>query len=156
MPPSTGLSSQSPTPAREPQFQVAQRFVTMSENGESRTRLNLHPPELGRIQIEISLQNNKLSATLVAETQLVKELMETHLGQLRQHLAQHNLQLDNFQVTVSADASSYKESNRELFGNGKHSRQSEVVEPAADVEPEFRVASPSHALDAGGRIDLFA
>jgi hypothetical protein len=154
--PSTSSSSQSPTPSIEPLFQVAQRFVTMAGNGESRTRLNLHPPELGRIQIEISLESNKLSATLLTETQVVKELMEAHLGQLRQHLAQHNLQLESFQVTVGADASAYKESNGELFGNGKHSRQSEVAEPAADLEQEFRVAYPSHALEGSGRIDLFA
>jgi flagellar hook-length control protein FliK len=153
----TSPTPQSPTTALEPQFQVAQRFVTMTENGESRTRLSLRPPELGRIQIDISLESNRLSATLVTETQVVKELLEAHLGQLRQHLAQHSLHLEEFQVTVGTDASAYKESNPGDFGNGKHRGQGHASEPiAADVEQELRVADRSHLLDGAGRIDLFA
>jgi flagellar hook-length control protein FliK len=157
MSPSTSGNPQFPAAAMEPQLQVAQRFVIMTANGESRTRLNLYPPELGKLQIDISLESNRLSAILVTETQVVKELMEAHLGQLRQHLAQHNLQLENFQVTVGADASPYKESNHGLFGSGKHSRQSEVTETAiAAGVSEFGVADHSHALAGSGRIDLFA
>ena len=149
--------SQSSNSAMEPQFKVAQQLVIMTENGESRTRLSLHPPELGRIQIEISVESNKLSAILVTETQVVKELMESHLGQLRQHLAQHDLRLENFQVAVGTDGSSYKDSNHESFSNDNHNRQSEVADPTAeDVAQQMRVAEQRRVFDGGGRIDLFA
>ena len=156
MSPSASASSPVPTPAMEPQFQLAQRFVVMTASWESRARLNLHPPELGQIQIEISLESNRLSATLETETQVVKELMEAHLGQLRQHLAQHGLHLENFQVTVGGDASPYKESSQGLAGNGKRHRHGEVAEPAAQVEQDLMVANLSHLRDGGERSELFA
>ena len=150
-------TSQSSNPAMEPQFRVAQQLIIMTANGESRTRLNLHPPELGRLQIEISVESNKLSATLVTETQVVKELMESHLGQLRQHLSQHDLHLENFQVSVGTDGSSYKDSNHEFLSNDKHNRQGEVADPTAvDVAQQIRDAEQRRVLDGGGRIDLFA
>jgi flagellar hook-length control protein FliK len=129
----------------------------MTVNGQSRTRLNLHPPELGQIQIEISLESNKLSATVITETQVVKELMESNLGQLRQHLAQHNLRLENFQVTVGTDTPAYKESHQGFLGNGKHSRQNIVADTTAvGVEQESSILDQPRALHTGARIDLFA
>ena len=154
---SAGSGLLSSNPAMEPHFQVVQQFISMTANGQSRTRLNLHPPELGQIQIEISLESNKLSATLVTETQVVKELMESHLGQLRQHLAQHNLRLENFQVTVGTDTPQYKESDQGFLENGKHSRQNVVAETTAvSLEQESIIPDQSGVLRIGARIDLFA
>jgi flagellar hook-length control protein FliK len=155
--PSTGGGPQSSNPAIEPHFQVVQRFVSMTVNGQSRTRLSLHPPELGQIQIEISLESNKLSATLVTETEVVKQLMESNLGQLRQHLAQHNLRLENFQVTVGTDTPQYKESHQGFLGNGRRSRQNILADKTAvSVEQELIIPDRSGVLHTGARIDLFA
>jgi hypothetical protein len=151
-----GHGSLSRPTGAEPQIQLGQRLVLMSANGEQRTRLNLHPPELGRIHIEISLEGNRLSAVLVTETQAVKELMESHLGNLRQHLAQHDLHLESFQVAVHQDAASSHGQHHDFPRYGERSGRpegAEVGSPGVEADGEPVVGGPE--LEHR-RIDLFA
>jgi len=145
--------------AISPQLQVAQRLIAMSTNGTHRARLRLHPPELGHIRIDLTLEHNRVSAALMTETQAAKELLQAHMGQLRQHLAQHGLQLEDFQLSVSQDASSFRQDSEGTFFGGN--RRTRGPEEAADlsvatVEAEMQLPPPVATLGSNRRIDLFA
>ena len=91
--PSTGLPHPLP--------RILDRMVWMIRGGEQRSRIYISPPELGRLDIELSVkQGGHIQASLGTETLAVKELIESSLTQLRQQLADHGLSVEKFDVMV--------------------------------------------------------
>ncbi|MBW2069728.1 MAG: flagellar hook-length control protein FliK [Deltaproteobacteria bacterium] len=159
---SRGDAVQSPLPPGRIPFlelpvQLGQRLLVMASAGQYRTRLRLHPPELGQIQLEIHLKKDHLTATLVAESHAVKELIEAHLLQLRQHLAQHNLHLESFQVSVNRERSPYPQLNEDRFQENKRGGAPRIspVAPSGTGEEEPSVQQVERLI-SGRRVDLFA
>jgi flagellar hook-length control protein FliK len=156
LPAQAPMSTQNPD--LEPYLQLGQRLVNMTATGEYLTRLDLHPPDLGRINVEIRLEDSRLKVALVTQNPGVKELMETHIQELRQHLSQNNLHLEQFRVTVAPDFSAFQQSHQErLWGEKAGGQQTDkTVVPTTDVEGPEEMAL-RHGLSLNDhRIDLFA
>jgi flagellar hook-length control protein FliK len=162
--PATGPSSL-PAPAAmstqnadlEPYLQLGQRLVNMTTTGEYLTKLDLHPPDLGRVNVEIRLEDSRLKVALVTENPGVKQLLETHIQELRQHLSQNNLHLEQFRVTVAPDFSAFQQSHQERLWGEKAGGQTDkavaattVVEGPEEIAPRQGLSSKDH------QIDLFA
>jgi flagellar hook-length control protein FliK len=49
--------------------------------------LQLHPPELGYLQVQVQLTDNQLSAAFWADSSEVRALLQTHLPTLQQNLS---------------------------------------------------------------------
>jgi hypothetical protein len=62
--------------------------------------MRLEPPELGNVQIELSLDGDRLQARVTAEIADAGHLIQTHLPELRQALQAHKLDLVNVQVDL--------------------------------------------------------
>jgi hypothetical protein len=96
--------TQQPRPTTElphPLPRILDRMVWMIQGGEQRSRIQISPPELGRLDIELYVrQGGRIQASLGAETLAVKELIESSLSQLRQQLADHGLSVEKFDVMV--------------------------------------------------------
>ncbi|MCS6924364.1 MAG: flagellar hook-length control protein FliK [Candidatus Binatia bacterium] len=63
--------------------------------------LQLEPPELGRLRIDLVLEGEKVQARILAEVAEAGTLLQVHLDELKTALRQHNLELSNVQVDVS-------------------------------------------------------
>jgi hypothetical protein len=66
---------------------VAQLTVAIQRAPGERVEIRLDPPELGRVQIELSTRDGVLHATVIAERPEVHDLMRRHAEMLRQELA---------------------------------------------------------------------
>jgi flagellar hook-length control protein FliK len=66
---------------------VAQLTVAIQRTPGERVEIRLDPPELGRVQIELSSRDGVLHATVTAERPEVHDLMRRHAEMLRQELA---------------------------------------------------------------------
>lgn len=69
-------------------------------------RLTLSPETLGTIQIDISVKNQQVKADLVASTEQVKGLLESHQVQLRNNLSENGLRIEQFTVRLDESSSS--------------------------------------------------
>ncbi len=67
-------------------------------SGISETKIQLHPQELGQIDVKITSHQGKISAELVANTLVAKEMMEGQIQQLRQSLIQQGFIVDRIEV----------------------------------------------------------
>lgn len=70
-------------------------------SGPTRIRLLLQPPELGTLRLTLSVKDNAVSASVLAETAGARALLAGNLVSLREALEQQGLQLGSFQVSVS-------------------------------------------------------
>lgn len=68
--------------------------------GVADLRLRLKPEQLGDLRLRIMMEEGILSATLHAQSQQVKEILESSLSTLKQSLKDHGIQVDKFVVTT--------------------------------------------------------
>ena len=87
----------------QPLPKVLDRMIWMIQAGEQKSRILIHPPELGRLDVNLAIKNGHLQANLSAESIMVKEIIEANLNQLKQQLNDQGLIVDRFEVMVGLD-----------------------------------------------------
>ena len=82
------------TPA-DPEFapEFAGRLQMMVKNGMREASVQLHPAELGRLQLTVSTDGDQARIAIVAETSAARDMIENSLPRLRDMLEQSGLQL---------------------------------------------------------------
>ena len=80
--------------------QVAHGIQVSHQSGE-RMQLHLRPPELGNVQIDVSMRDGLLSARLEAQSPATHQLLSDNLSQLKDSLAQQGVQVDRLEVGLS-------------------------------------------------------
>ncbi len=87
--------------------QIVENAKLMLAGSHSEMEINLKPEHLGKLQLKIAVENQVVTARFVAESQQVKGIIETNLNQLRDHLRESGLQIEN--VTVSVGTGTYEQ-----------------------------------------------
>jgi flagellar hook-length control protein FliK len=67
---------------------------------ESQVRLQLDPPELGRVRIDIRIRNDALFLNVETETVAGRDLLNSRMSQLREALQQHGIVVERTNVTM--------------------------------------------------------
>ena len=82
--------------------QVTQKLslLRLQPNGQDGITLELEPKELGALQIEIRVRDGAVSADILTQHQVVKEILEKNQSLLFDALAHMGLELDQFSVNV--------------------------------------------------------
>jgi hypothetical protein len=107
---SVHVFSNRPMNVPEPLPKLFNQMLWMIRAGQQKSRIQLSPPELGRIDLELVLERGTLRAHLGAENYLVKEIIESNLGQLKQQLTANGFVVEEFEVMVGMG-------DRRSFGN---------------------------------------
>lgn len=154
--PQPGASIRNTAPAAplpEPLPKVVDRMVWMVRSGEQTSRLQIRPPELGRLDLDLVIRQGHVSAHLNAENPMVKELIEANLQQLRQQLNNLGLTVERFEVHAGLDDRRFADGQGRAGGrnggkgNGKGSGP-ESKAPAVDAVSTGRNPGRSlHQID---------
>jgi flagellar hook-length control protein FliK len=78
---------------------VERAFAAVGNRGGS-IRLRLNPPELGSLQLEITVRKGVMKARVETETPAAKNLLMDNLSLLRDRLAQQDIQVQQFDVEL--------------------------------------------------------
>lgn len=81
--------------------QIIRAISTQAERGVEQMRLRLYPPTLGRVDVTLSMQDGKLSASIRVETEQARHIIESGLGGLKESLAAGGLDVAGFDVSSS-------------------------------------------------------
>jgi hypothetical protein len=93
--------------------QMGDRIRLLHHQGVQEVRVSLNPAHLGQVDIHLSRHEGQYSLHMIAETPLAKELLESQLGQLKQHLGQQGLLLDQASVDLGGQPEQGKQSAQE-------------------------------------------
>lgn len=100
----------------------------------NRLVIKLYPEHLGTIRIELIQKDGVLTAKMLASTALGKELLDTNSGQLRQGLANQNIQIEKLEITQALQDAAKQERNQGFQDSTfKQQRQHEQHEDDSDV-----------------------
>ena len=88
----------------EPVFeQIAAKIIGNSglkgSDRETELHVRLSPPELGGVQVHLTASAQGVSARLVVDQEMTKQLLENHAGSLKQRLSESGIQLGSFHVS---------------------------------------------------------
>jgi flagellar hook-length control protein FliK len=83
--------------------QVARQISLSLQRGENRLRLQLKPPQLGVIQIDMDMKNSVLKIGMITEHNAVKEFLVSSIQELRDSLVQHGVKLERIDIHVNYD-----------------------------------------------------
>ena len=91
------------TPAGSPGWpeEVGNRVSWMVGQAESHAELTLTPPQLGKVEVSITVSGDQTSAQFVAATPAARELIEQSLPRLREILEQSGISLGQTDVGTS-------------------------------------------------------
>jgi flagellar hook-length control protein FliK len=148
------------TPAWRPVVQrITEQIVRQVRIGEQQAIIELEPPELGKIKIDLRIEGGQIHARIVAEEQGTKALIESRLGELRQALEVRQVDLANLQVeqqNVSSGGAEWGQTlnDESRQGRGPWQDDSGFADRSANDPPQGE-SSQSPASDPG-RISMWA
>ncbi|MBA4357940.1 MAG: hypothetical protein C0405_09475 [Desulfovibrio sp.] len=140
--------------------QVGQALTQMVAKEQTTLRLELKPPSLGELNLELAVKDGNVTAKLVAENAAAKQALEAGMDQLKQDLANQGLKIARVEITVNPDA---QRAQAQAGGEG-HNRggrsgsRAQGGETAGGVGSDEDETNPAGfpARGAGARISVFA
>jgi len=177
LPPTTGTQAATPvgSPVDVKQVEhLVERItgaVRQSQSTGQQLKIRLSPPELGTLQIEVSLKNGEYTAKLEVQNNRVQKVINDNLAQLKDSLAKTGISIDRIEVQINTDSSEDHHSSQSdarsqsggEFGSNEFSenagdsdqRQEERAFVEESVKPEDADQSqrdqPQVARSRGGR-----
>lgn len=78
--------------------EVGNRIAWIASQSRSQAELVLNPPQMGRIEVNLTLNGDQATASFASSNPVVRELLEAALPRLREALADAGIQLGQTQV----------------------------------------------------------
>jgi flagellar hook-length control protein FliK len=152
--PSHEVALSLPTPLRDQNWagDFAQKVVWMATADKQVAQLTLNPPQMGPIQISLSLDKANATASFVSANADVRDAIESALPRLREMFASAGIQLGH--TNVSAESFKQQSGNGEGYRPTSHWTADNAI-LGADSGGSLR--SGGFAVRQGnGMVDIFA
>ena len=81
--------------------QVGKQIARSLLRGERIIRFQLKPPDLGFVKVEMDIKDNVLKLGMITENSSVKEILLSHVHELREALVQQGVKLDKVEVQIN-------------------------------------------------------
>ena len=131
---------------------VGERVVWMANQSHQIAELHLNPPNLGPLEIRLTVNNDQATAMFVTQHSAVREAIETALPRLREMLADNGILLGN--VTVGSESFSQQQTSDQWNGNGNGNARGMIAEEGV-AQPVFVQVRPAANMRIG-MVDIFA
>ena len=136
--------------------QVAQKIVWMVAGEEQSASLTLNPPDLGPMQVVLSVTNDMASVTFTSAQPEVRQALEDAMPKLREMMSENGIALGN--ATVN-DGSTGQRADGEPARHGGGSQRADsggTINGSASDAAAKAAARPVRAGAAPGLVDTFA
>lgn len=135
--------------------EIGNRITWMAGRAESRAELVLTPPQMGRIEVNLSIKGDQAAASFVSANPVVREALEAALPRLREVLADAGIQLGQAQVSAE---NAHQWAQQEKHGDNSGSDRDRGSTVNAAISPiSSGNLSTAATLKAGrGLVDVFA
>ncbi|MFN6961365.1 MAG: flagellar hook-length control protein FliK [Rhodocyclaceae bacterium] len=134
---------------------VGNRIAWIASQGRSQAELVLNPPQMGRIEVNLTLNGDQATASFASSNPVVRELLEAALPRLREAFADIGIQLG--QAQVGAEHPQHQ-ARQEKHGENPLSDWRHIADATAAISSaRSGTASTLAALKSGrGLVDVFA
>ncbi len=103
--------------------QVSKSLVKAIHQGESVLRLQLKPPELGRLVMTIDNTGNNMKINIITDNQAAKEILMSNINDIRAALSNSGVTLERFDVDMNSNFQQSMADARDQAGNSSKRQQ---------------------------------
>lgn len=132
-------SAQSPSPLDEIMDQVVSGLSMKNFHDNPTVSIALNPPDLGRLNVKISVVDSNVTASVVAPSSEVQNALLAHRAQLDQLFASAGLKLGSLNVDVSGEGLNEEAANQQT------QRENILAAPARATSPLEKTAAAHFA-----------
>jgi flagellar hook-length control protein FliK len=130
---------------------LSQKIVWMSNNAQQTASLTLNPPDLGPLQIVLSVNNDQANATFIAAQPEVRLAIEAAMPKLREMMSDAGIQLG--QTNVSSGNTPQQNNSQQNSSASNSSRPSDSIEDGISLNTPHRSTNITTGL---GLVNTFA
>ena len=139
--------------------QVGQKIVWMVAGKEQSASLTLNPPDMGPMQVVLSVTNDHATVTFSAATPEVRQALEDAMPKLREMMSESGIALGNASVN-DGSAQQQQQARDDAGGRSGRANMPGTVENTASgsaAEAEAKAAArPTRVGELPGLVDTFA
>jgi hypothetical protein len=123
-------------------------------------RIKLEPEELGKIDVELRIEHDKLVARMKVDTPHARQVVESHLPQLRDTLHSHGIKVENIMVDLNNNAGDFnhnlngQQAQNQLANRIRFNQNMDLSQEQIGLDADF---TPSNRiLNLKGNLSLLA
>jgi hypothetical protein len=137
--------------------QIVQRAAVHVKNEQGEIRIDLKPEFLGHVRLQIVTENQQVTVRIHTELQMVRDMIESNIQQLKSDLQQQGLRVERVEVAV-ADDPRQQPGRQAQTGSGRKSHAAGGVDRAAAETSAGLHPEASYRWGLGGQttINMFA
>lgn len=143
--------------------QIKAQIPTQVKNGEGTATIRLNPPMLGRVDVNIAMEDGKLQATFRVENQITKDMLQMNISILKETLSEQGIRVTQLSITTGLeyrqhqqqDAYAQLQQGRDESGMG-NGRSGSGRQSREEGAPAYHETQDRGRLYASGGLDLFA
>lgn len=132
---------------------LGHKVVMMVDNSQQEVDMQLNPPNLGPLEVKLTLDKNEATLTFVAAHQPVKEALQASLPRLTEMLAESGIQLGN--VNIELGGRQAEQGREQAPRQGGRSGNGPGGEDDEGVTAVNSQAARRLAMTAPGNVNLF-
>ena len=132
---------------------AAKVFSASNNGGRQQVTLQLDPPELGQLRLQIRMHHDAMTLRVDANSQVVAKLIESRLPELRDALASHGIRVERSEVIVARSASfdnqSQSQSDQQSSSSNQQPGHGQFNESRSSWAEGHRFGAPGHDGSSG-------
>ncbi len=102
----------------------------------SEIKIMLKPAHLGDVTLKVATENGIITAQFIAESQKIKEIIESNFNQLKDSMAEQGLDISSLEVSVRDDSNKEENSNNQNTEQSFYSNEELEVEDTVSTNKE--------------------
>ncbi|MGZ5278305.1 MAG: flagellar hook-length control protein FliK, partial [Pseudobdellovibrionaceae bacterium] len=116
--------------------QLMNQAQYLIKKGGGEAKIQMAPEGIGQVHMKMTVMDGKVNLEMQAETKEAKKLIESSIGDLKTHLAHHQLTMDQVKVDVGNQTSN-ENRNQDANKQQMDQRQDQSKQQARDFWSEF-------------------
>ena len=108
--------------------QITEKVSVNLLEDKSEMLIKLKPDNLGKVTMQIAVENGNITAKFLAESEKVKEILESSMQELKDHLAKQGMTVQDLSVSVGNENKEREMFNQSNFRPSRRSRNVEKIE----------------------------
>lgn len=145
-PAAPSAAAPAPPPPLDAQIHVAvtDRLDQLQQGGRIEAQLNLHPPELGRVQLHVAMEDGRVNIRMVVQNENARQALGEQSEPLRVRFAQMGVGVGQFDVRREGQSG---QGERYSAEPSAQAQQSANPQPSGPRNSYSRVANPDALVD---------
>ena len=123
----------------------------------SRVKITLNPPNLGTVELEVTVRHNRVEVVMIADHSGVQQVLQSHAEDIKSAFQRQDMKIDSFQVFLQDNSDGNQQPSNQGTSMHEQGRGSHIRNVSEEDSPDTFFAPEDHAVEQPrGLVSIFA